>query len=53
MAKRQTASTYLKQLVDIGVLEERQIGREKLFVNPRLMHLMTEDSNVTAPFGHQ
>lgn len=53
VAKRQTASTYLKQLVDIGVLEERQIGREKLFVNPRLMHLMTEDSNVTAPFGHQ
>ena len=29
-------------LADIGVLEERQAGREKLFVNPRLMHLMTE-----------
>ncbi len=51
VAKRQTASTYLKQLVDIGVLEERQAGREKLFVNPRLMHLMTEDSNATKPFG--
>lgn len=45
VAKRQTASVYLKQLADIGVLEERQAGREKLFVNPRLMYLMTEDSN--------
>lgn len=51
VAKRQTASTYLKQLVGIGVLEERRAGREKLFVNPRLMHLMTEDSNATKPFG--
>lgn len=51
VAKRQTASVYLKQLVDIGVLEERQVGREKLFVNPRLMHLMTEDSNTPEPFG--
>lgn len=52
VAKRQTASVYLKQLVDIGVLEERQSGREKFFVNPRLMHLMTEDSNTTEPFGN-
>lgn len=51
VAKRQTASTYLKQLAEIGVLEERQSGREKLFVNPRLMHLMTEDSNIFVPFG--
>jgi len=50
VAKRQTASSYLKQLADIGVLEERQAGREKLFVNPRLMHLMTEDSNRPEPF---
>jgi len=51
VAKRQTASVYLKQLADIGVLEERQAGREKLFVNPRLMYLMTEDSNTPEPFG--
>ncbi len=51
VAKRQTASAYLKQLVEIGVLEERQIGREKLFVNPRLMHLMSEDCNTPAAFG--
>ena len=35
--KRQTASAYLKQLVDIGVLEEMSVGREKLFINTRLV----------------
>jgi|GEM_PF-928561 len=32
IAKRQTASTYLKQLADIGVLQEINSGKEKLFV---------------------
>jgi Fic family protein len=43
IAKRQTASTYLKQLADIGVLQEINSGKEKLFVHPRLMTLMTKD----------
>ncbi|WP_413491807.1 protein adenylyltransferase Fic [Morganella psychrotolerans] len=37
VAKRQTASAYLKQLVEIGVLEEMQSGREKLYLNTRLL----------------
>ena len=37
VAKRQTASTYLKQLVEIGVLEEMSVGREKLYINTRLL----------------
>ncbi|EQC00736.1 protein adenylyltransferase Fic [Photorhabdus temperata] len=45
IAKRQTASVYLKQLVDIGVLQEKTVGKEKLFVHPKLMHLMTQDNN--------
>ena len=45
IAKRQTASSYLRQLVDIGVLGEVVSGKEKLFVHPRLMQLMTQDSN--------
>ncbi len=45
IAKRQTASTYLKQLADIGVLQKIDSGKEKLFVHPRLMTLMTKDSN--------
>jgi Fic family protein len=42
---RQAASRYLQQLVRIGVLEERVVGRDKLFVHPRLLRLLTRDSN--------
>ncbi len=49
IAKRQTASIYLKQLVDIGVLKEQEAGKEKLFIHPKLMQLLTRDDNkVTA-----
>ena len=45
IAKRQTASEYLKQLCQIGVLKEIRAGKEKLFVHPKLIELMTNDSN--------
>lgn len=45
IAGRQAASRYLKQLSEIGVLEEVTVGREKLFIHPKLMHLLTRDSN--------
>lgn len=45
IAKRQAASRYLKQLAGAGVLEERAIGREKVFIHPRLMRLLTRESN--------
>ena len=45
IAKRQTASAYLKQLSSIGVLKEVQAGKEKLFIHPRLITLMTQDEN--------
>ena len=45
IAKRQTASEYLKKLESIGVLKEEQVGREKIFINPKLMKLLTKDSN--------
>ncbi|PSL10833.1 Fic family protein [Marinobacterium halophilum] len=51
IAKRQTASTYLKQLVEIGVLQEKTAGNEKLFLNPRLLRLMTSDSNDLQPYN--
>lgn len=47
---RETASKYLKLLCSAGVLEELKIGREKLFVNPRLLHLLTQDTNEFSPF---
>lgn len=51
LAGRQTASVYLKQLVKVGVLEEKAFGREKLFIHPRLMRLLTRDSNDYAPYA--
>jgi Fic family protein len=50
LAERHAASRYLKSLVRIGVLEERVVGRERLFVNPRLLKLLTEEPNDFAPF---
>ncbi|EFP4586520.1 Fic family protein [Salmonella enterica] len=38
LARRQTASVYLKQLVSVGVLEEMVSGREKLYINTRLLN---------------
>ena len=45
LAQRQAASQRLKQLVSIGVLEELKVGRDKLFLNPRLMRMLTGDDN--------
>jgi len=45
IAKRQTASEYLKKLVEIGVLEQHQLGREQLFLHPKLVKLVTQDNN--------
>jgi Fic family protein len=50
IAKRQAASQYLKQLVEIGVLVEHRTGKEKLFVHPKLMRLLTQDRNDFAPY---
>ena len=47
IAKRQTASTYLKELARIRVLDERTFGREKIFINPKLMRLLTRDNRET------
>jgi Fic family protein len=50
IAKRQTASVYLKKLVEIGVLVEQQAGREKLFIHPKLMQLLMLEQNGFEPY---
>jgi Fic family protein len=42
IAQRQSVSQYLKVLCEIGVLEERKRGREKLFINPALLKILTD-----------
>ena len=46
IAKRQTASVYLKQLCELGVLREVKSGRENIFVHPKYIELLTGDENV-------
>lgn len=43
IAQRQSAAAYLKTLAGIGILEERKVGRERLFINPPLLKLLTAD----------
>lgn len=51
IAKRQTASVYLKALESIGVLNEVKVGREKLFIHPNFVHLLTSDDHPVPPYG--
>jgi Fic family protein len=50
IAGRQAASRYLKALASIGVLREQAFGKEKLFVHPKLMALLTRNSNAFEPY---
>jgi Fic family protein len=40
LAKRQTAAVYLQALEDAGILTSETVGRERLFLNPRLLELL-------------
>ncbi len=50
IARRQTASEYLRKLEAIGVLRQEPLGREKLFIHVRLMHLLTQEGNDFDPY---
>ena len=50
IAERQTASRYLHALVEVGVLRARRLGREKLFFHPKLLGLLTGESNDYQPY---
>lgn len=51
IAKRQTASEHLKALGRIGVLQEVKIGREKLFVNTKLLELLTTNGEAITEYS--
>ena len=50
IVKRVSASRYLKQLVDIGVLDEEKQGRDKLFINRKYMQLLASDEHSFIPY---
>lgn len=51
LAVRQTASKYLKELAAKGVLQERQEGRENIYINVRFLDLLTSDNNAFKKFN--
>jgi Fic family protein len=51
IAQRQAASRYLHDLADLGVLREMPVGKEKLFIHPKLMELIGRDDHVFEPYG--
>jgi Fic family protein len=53
VAQRQAASRYLKELVGIGVLQEMAVGKEKLFIHPKLMQLLSRDGNQFVEYPRQ
>jgi len=50
IAKRQTASEYLKELRDIGVLTELKAGREKVFIHPKLIALLNSEKHTVPAY---
>lgn len=51
IAQRQAASRYLHDLTDLGVLREMPFGKEKLFIHPKLMQLLSRDNNQFQPYA--
>lgn len=51
IAQRQAASRYLHDLAALGVLREMPFGKEKLFIHPKLMQLLSRDNNQFQPYA--
>jgi hypothetical protein len=51
LANRHTACAYLKQLAATGMLSEIKVGREKLFLHPNFVRLLTSDEHAVMAYG--
>ncbi len=45
IAKRETAARYLRELAAIGVLREERMGKEKLFLHPAYLRLLSANDH--------
>ncbi len=50
VAKQQTAGRYLHVLAEAGILREIPSGREKLYLNHRLMRVLCDGAETGEPF---
>ncbi|MCL1526092.1 addiction module protein [Xanthomonas nasturtii] len=51
IAKRETAARYLRDLVDIGVLHEQRMGKEKLFLHPAYLRLLSDNAHAAQRYA--
>lgn len=51
IAKRQAASTYLKQLVSLDILFEEKVGRDKIFIHKDYLELLSNDDHAVPAYG--
>ncbi len=42
--ERRAASRYLKSLEELGLLESKKVGRERIYINTRLMAILSRDT---------
>jgi Fic family protein len=50
IAKRESASKYLKELVAIGMLVEEKSGRDKIYLHRIYMDLLSSDEHAVQPY---
>ena len=50
IAKRQSSSKYLKELVALGMLIEEKSGRDKIYLHRIYMDLLSSDEHAVKPY---
>lgn len=53
IAKRETAARYLRELAAIGVLREQRAGKEKLFLHPAYLRLLSAEDHAVPDYRVQ
>ena len=48
--RRQAASRYLKELCELHIVQELEVGREKVFVHPKLVALLASETHEPRPY---
>ncbi len=50
IAARHTASAYLKELVELGILEEERVGRDKIFLHRKYIDVLFGEEHSFEPY---
>ena len=53
IAKRETASAYLRQLTELGVMEGGKVGRDKIFLHRKYIDVLFAEGHTFEPYPRQ